>query len=281
MASPSLSPFHELEATLTKFRPIHPRPDVDVLADIQDALWSDTTIRSLDRDSLSLEVHDGEVYLSGHVTNVMHRHRVEDLVMGVRGINAAHNDLIADDELATAVAQALAADPRTRPHLIWVGAFHGWIRLSGEVLEVEVCDAAEEIAGLMPHVRGVLDLPRLLNEHLGVQRRPLQPRLGVPVYAANGPAGKVAHVVINPRNRLVSHIAIQAQAERDGQSTCGVFLVPVEAIETASESSVFLTDTLRDLAARPVFREADFPPAPSDWRPPFPYLFGSLRWLRK
>lgn len=280
MANPSLSPFHELEETATKVRPTPRRPEVDVLADIQDALWSDTTIRTLDRESLSLEVNDDEVYLSGHVANRMHRHRIEDLVMRVPGVNAVHNDLIADDELATTVAQALAADPRTRPHLIWVGAFHGWLRLSGDAPEAAVRGAAEEIAGRVSHVRGVLDLPRLPEEQPGAQRRPLQPRLHVPVYAADGPVGKVGEVVINPRNRLVSHIVVQARAEGEGPNISGLFVVPVEAIETAGESSVFLTDTLRDLAARPVFREPDFPPAPSDWRPPFPYLVGTVRWLR-
>jgi len=253
------------------------RSETDVLADIQNALWKDPVIRTLDRDSLSFEVLEVDVYLSGHVTNAMHRRRIEDLISGVRGVNVIHADITADDQLTTSVAQALALDSRTRPYLIWVGAFHGWIRLSGEVPTSQVREAAEEVAGRVPRGRGVLDLPRLPGEHHGIQRRPLQPRFAVPAYAKDGLAGNVAQVVINPRNRLVSHIAVQTLA---GQSARNVFLVPVEAIETASESSVFLTDTLRDLAARPVFHEADFPRAPSDWRPPFPYLIGTVRWLR-
>jgi hypothetical protein len=280
MLKANVSPFSELEATVTAVKSTHHRPDLDVLADSQEALWKDPVIRTLDRDSLGLEVQEGEVYLSGHVTNAMHRRRIEDLITEVRGVSAVHNDLVADDELTTAVAQALASDPRTRPHLIWVGAFHGWIRLSGEVPNAAVRDMAEEVAGRLPHVRGVLDLPRLPGERLGPERRPLQPRLAVPVYAKNDLAGNVAQVIINPRNRLVSQIAVHARPESLRQSAGSELLVPVEAIETAGESSVFLTDTLLDLAARPVFHEADFPLAPSDWRPPFPYLVGTVRWAR-
>jgi osmotically-inducible protein OsmY len=277
MLTVNLNPFNKVDATVTSLMPASHLSDADVLATIEDALWKDPVIRTLDRDSLHFEIHESEVYLSGHVTNAMHRRRIEDLISGVRGVNVIHTDITADDQLTTSVAQALASDSRTRPYLIWVGAFHGWLRLSGEVPNSQVRDAAEEVAGRVSRVRGVLDLPRLPGEHPGLQRRPLQPRLATPVYAKDGLAGNVAQVVINPRNRLVSHIAVQTLS---GQKARNVFLIPVEAIETASESSTFLTDTLHDLEARPVFHDADFPRAPTDWRPPFPYLIGTVRWLR-
>jgi osmotically-inducible protein OsmY len=282
MLTVNLNPFNKLDATVTSLMPASHLSDADVLATIEDALWKDPVIRTLDRDSLHFEIHESEVYLSGHVTNAMHRRRIEDLISGVRGVNVIHTDITADDQLTTSVAQALASDARTRPYLIWVGAFHGWIRLSGEVPNSHVHEAAEEVAGRVSRVRGVLDLPHLPGERFGVERRPLQPHLATPAYAKDGFAGNVAQVVINPHNRLVSHLAVQLRPARAGYSAGEgeVVLVPVEAIEIANENSVFLTDGLHDLEARPVFHDADFPRAPTDWRPPFPYLIGTVRWLR-
>lgn len=194
---------------------------------------------------------------------------------------AVRNDVVADPDLAAEVALALAADPRTRSYFVRVAAFHGWVRLSGEVATSEARAAAEEIAARVPRVRGLLALPNLPGQAAAEGNeigRAVQPRLAEPVYAHDGPAGKVAQVIINPRSRLVSCFAVAADFELGARRVRETLSVPVEALEVESDAGVFLAEALTVLAARPAFREADFPAASLDWRPPFPYAAGTVRW---
>jgi sporulation protein YlmC with PRC-barrel domain len=102
--------------------------------------------------------------------------------------------------------------------------------------------------------------------------------LGADVYASDGQVGKVSQVAINPRSRLVSDIAVQARMEVKGHTVAGEFVEPAEAIDWVSDGGVFLMDSSEKLAERPPFREEDFPPAPANWAPPFPYEPGTVRW---
>lgn len=256
------------------------RPDEDVRADVWARLWQDPTTRALERSALKLEVHNAEVFLAGHVTTVTHRRQMAELASRARGVKAVHNLLVADPDLVIEVAQALAADARTRPYIIPVGAFHGWIHLAGEVPDVETRAAVEQVAARVARVRGVLALPHLPQAriHHIESGRPLQPRLGEVVYAKDGPAGQVAQVVISPQNRLVSHIVVAGHLEVNRQSRRGQWIVPVEALVRVNEGGVFLFETLDVLMTRSAFDEAAFPPAPADWPPPFPYASGTVRW---
>jgi osmotically-inducible protein OsmY len=256
------------------------RPDQDIQADVWAWLEQDDTTRALELSALDLEVHDNEVFLFGHVNGVMHRKHVAELVKGVRGVKAVHNELIADSDLVTEVAQALAADPRTRQYQIRVGAFHGWINLSGAVPNPETRTTVETVAARVAHVRGVLTLPSVVSEGAPREekRRALQPSLGTMVYATDGPAGHVTQIIISPQNRLVSHIVVAVDAEVDRRSRRGQWVVPSEALAHVTGSGIFLSDSLSQLVARPTFLEANFPFAPLDWQPPFPYAPGTVRW---
>ncbi|MGE5251324.1 MAG: BON domain-containing protein [Bacteroidota bacterium] len=260
------------------------RADAGIQTEIWLALWKAEELRSLDISSMDLKVREGQVWLIGHAVTPYHKRLAGALVEAVPGVRAVHNELVVDDELALQVAQALAADPRTRPHLIPVGASHGWIRLGGDVPSPDVRQAAEEGAASIPGVRGVLALPHLADQTgpARLKSRPvrcsLQPQTGDRVYAKDGPAGSVAEVIINPRSRLVSQVVVDGRFEAGGQYVTGKFVVPAEALEPASRGSLFLSDSLAELAARPAFHEADFPPGPPHWRPPYPYEPGTVRW---
>jgi len=256
------------------------RPDEDVRADVWARLWQDPTTRALERSALKLEVHNAEVFLLGHVTTVTHRRQMAELASRARGVKAVHNLLVADPDLVTDVAQALAADARTRPYIILVGAFHGWIHLGGEVPDVETRAAVEQVAARVTRVRGVLALPHLPQAriHPIESGRPLQPHLGEAVYALDGSAGRVTQVVISSQSRLVSHIVVAGNLEVNRQSIRGQWIVPVEALARVNEGGVFLSETLGVLTARLTFDEAAFPLAPADWPPPFPYARGTVRW---
>ncbi len=259
--------------------------DAGIQAEAWMALWKADDLRALDINSLDLKVHDGDVWLVGHVINAYHRQLAENLVKAVPGVNSVHNELVADPELVIEVAQALAADARTRPYIIPVGVFHGWVHLGGQVPTQEARSAAEAVAASVPSVRGVVTLPRLPKNNgatcveAGKGNCQIQPQIGDRVYARDGQAGKVAGVIINPCNRLVTHVVLVADFESKGQIVHEKLLVPAEAVHNANEGSLFLSDSLRDLAMRPVFDEDDFPPPPPEWRPPYPYTQGALRWL--
>lgn len=262
----------------------HRDVDAGIQTEAWMALWKADDLRSLDINSMDVKVHEGEVWIIGHVVKAYHRRLAERLVKAVPGVQDFHNELVVDDELAREVAQALAVDSRTSPYIIPVGPSHGWVQLGGEVPTLDARLAAEETAASVPSVRGVLTLPHLPGETdhtcLATAKRNclLQPQIGNRVYAKDGPAGKVAEVIINPRNRLVSHVAVEANYELKGRNVTGKFILPAKAIELATDESLFLYETLSNLATRPSYQEADFPIAPSQWRPPYPYEPGAVRW---
>jgi osmotically-inducible protein OsmY len=265
------------------------RPGDDVQADICAAIWETSTIRSTDMHSLSITVQDGVVVLEGHMSGTFNRQRVEKIARAVPGVVAVRNQVVVDVELDLAVAQALARDARTRPYLLPVGSYHGWVRLGGAVDNREVQAAAEAVAARVPSVRGVVGLPRVAGEPPALRRRPVQPHIGAQVYDGNGRAGVVALVVINPQNRLVTHVVVSASGMVDTDDVNGFkpvmgdYLVSVEAAEVVSEQSVILVPQPPSITVYPLFDASAYPPAPrvAAWRPPYPYnrMPGTVRWF--
>jgi osmotically-inducible protein OsmY len=254
------------------------RSDGDVLAGVQDALWGADGLRSLDYKDIEAEARAGEVFLRGHVRSVMHKHVAEQRVAAVRGVDIVHNELVADSDLEIAVAQALAANQPTRASILHVGASAGWVQLGGEVPDAQVRAEAETVAAGVPTVRGVLSLPHLSGEHGSEYQRALQPRAGTSVYADDGEIGTLVGVIINPRNRLVSHIVVNGRLDLGQREVRGQFVIPAEAIKMTTVDSAILTDSMRGVNARPRFREADFRMPPADWQLPFPYHAGQVHW---
>ena len=175
-------------------------------------------------------------------------------------------------------------DARTRPYNIPVGAFYGWIHLGGKVPTQAAQSAAEEVAASIPTVRGVVTLPHLPSNNkptcleTGKGNCQIQPQIGSQAYARDGLAGIVAGVIINPRNRLVDYMILAADYETNGQTVRRELLYPTEAVNHTNDGSIFLADSLHKLAKRPIFQEADFPTAPLEWQPPYPYLQDLVRW---
>ena len=77
----------------------HLRTNDSILADIWSALWKEASIRSLDMDSLSISVKDGEVYLNGHLAKENNLLLIERIAQSVVGVVAVHNYLVTDREL--------------------------------------------------------------------------------------------------------------------------------------------------------------------------------------
>jgi osmotically-inducible protein OsmY len=254
------------------------RSDEGILSDIWDRLWQQDTIRFMDIYSLSVNVKDGEVFLNGHLAAEVNLPLIARIAHSIRGVTAVHNNLVTDHDLIIRVAQALCQDERTRPFILRMEASHGWIRLRGHVPTRELQLLAEQVAGQVPSVRGIIALPQVAGDKSSPERRAVQPEIGASVYGKDGFVGVVTQVVIQPRNRLVTHIAVGANELRDGKLVSTGFVVPVEAIDLVKKASVFLMRNAPSLGAYPTFDPGDYALAPLGWQPPYPYTAGMVRW---
>ena len=236
-------------------------------------------LRSLDMGSLSIHVKDGEVYLTGHLAGENNLPLIERIAQSVAGVVAVHNYLVIDRELIIQVAQALARDERTRPFILPVDAFHGWIYIGGEVPTRELQHVAEKVAGAVSGVRGVITLPRVAGESPSIPHRAVQPRIGAAVYGKNGEVGVVTQVVIQPDNRLVTHVVVRSNERRDINLVARENVVPVKAIDLVNDESILLRCGMGHLfSAYPAFDPDEYPLALFTWKAPYPYTAGEVLW---
>jgi hypothetical protein len=254
------------------------RSDKSIRSDIWTALWEKRTIRSIDLNSISVSVKDGVVHLDGHVARDQNRQSIETISQSVPGVISIRNSIIADRDLTIKVAQALAEDDYTRPHILWVGCWHGWISISGEIPTPRAQLATEAAASQVPFVRGVISLPSVKGETASLTRSIVQPTIGSHVYGKQGKLGLVTGVVISPCDRLVSHVVVSANYEVDGWPIFGEYILPAESIEQLNRESIFLARDSLSLSAYPVFDPMEYPTASSKWQPPYPYASGTVRW---
>ncbi len=256
----------------------HLRTNDSILVDIWDALWRNEIIRSLDIDSLSINVKDGEVYLYGYLTRDDNLVLIENIARSTEGVVEVHNNLVLDRDLTIQVAQALSRDERTRIFILPVYAFHGWIHICGEVPTRELQHVVEQVAGGVSNVRGVIALPRAAGECPSISKRTVQPHVGAVVYGENGVVGVITQVVVQPNNRLVTHIVIRFNELSDGNLGECKKLIPVEAIFQSNKESIFLTRNGSSLNAYPTFDPDKYTPAPFTWKTPYPYTAGEVLW---
>jgi osmotically-inducible protein OsmY len=258
--------------------------DLPVYSDdsIQSEIWKKVCqygeIRALETDSFSVSVKKGSVLLTGHVSKKYHRDLIEEIACTIPGVHAVHNKLVVDSDLIIQVAQALSKDERTHSLILPVGCSHGWVRLGGEVSGRDLQITAEEIAAQVTSVRGVLSRPRLIGENPEPERRAIQPQIQAKMYDYNGQEGVVTQVVIQPRNRLVTHVVVNISDFCDGKFVFHEYLVPVDAMELVNKESILLKRNGPPLNAFPAFEPSDYLLASSDWQPPYPYAVGDVRW---
>lgn len=260
------------------------RLDEAILEDIWEELWEDETIRTNDIHDISVDVENGQVCLSGHVSKDANQHHVEEIARSAPGVNAIHNHLVSDHDLSIQVAEALGDNERICPFILPVYSSHGWIELGGSVPNREIQLLAEATAASVPEVRGVILLPDIAGEPGALERVAVQPRIGVRVFEQveqDETEGIVYQVVINPQNRLVTHaIVCVTHVIHDRLETCN-YLVPVEAMNVVDEEGIFLNYTTPAINQFPVLNPTNYPIAPLTWQPPYPYAVGSVRWSRQ
>ena len=121
------------------------RADAEIADDAQHMLYNYNRLR-IDLRAIQVRVVDGEAWLRGNVSSRLNQRVTAELLEGIKGLYTIHNELVADPDLALAVAEALSADPRTHGQPIGVYPTLGHIYLRGLAGTPEVVVAAATIA---------------------------------------------------------------------------------------------------------------------------------------
>jgi osmotically-inducible protein OsmY len=259
------------------------RLDDALAAEVEAALWSDEILRNTDYQEIGVSVEDGIVKLQGHVISLRNKTRAEEAACSVPGVLALENELVLDQHLVSAVAQALGNDERTRFQEISVGAQNGFITLNGHVDSAAIRESAETLAASVPEVRGVINYVQAPNVVISSKEHQVwQPLIGQEVCAADMQLGCVERVILNPRNRHVTAFAARGYfpdpEDKDGYRSPDEepqqersIVIPLDAARYVTDSSVLLEISGVEAARSRAFDPADFLVPPADWQPPYPY----------
>jgi hypothetical protein len=132
----------------------HYRPDPELAEAVREALWNYPRLR-VDLGTVQVYAQCNDVWLQGYVSSEMNRRLVENLARLVPEVRNLYNELIADSDLATEIAAALAKSNVTRGLPIGVYPDLGEVYLRGVVPTEEARKAAEAIASEAPDVKAV------------------------------------------------------------------------------------------------------------------------------
>ncbi len=134
----------------------HNTVDEDLVMAVRDALDRYTPIH-IWGDGVQIDARSGTVTLSGVVRSRSAKETAGRSAKSVKGVSTVDNRLVVDPDVELAIAQALAADPRTQGAFpgILVGVVFGTTFLKGTVATAEMKAAATEIASKIPGVKSV------------------------------------------------------------------------------------------------------------------------------
>ena len=255
------------------------RPDPILVIEVERALREQAIVRGAEIKGIHVTAGRGFINLNGYVPDSAQKARAENAARRIQGVLDVENWLVVDEDLKIAATRALAQIPDSSGQGISVNAQNGFITLSGNVSSVESRMAAEERAGSVPQIRGVLNTLRVSD--LAVEfpePRALQPSIGARVSATDLVLGHVEQVIVNRTNRLVTAILVDGMFTEPRGNRMHWFLddvivqrkvvIPVHAIEQMTDTAVFL-----DVAASQFedFDQASFALPETDWCPPYPY----------
>ncbi len=259
------------------------RPDSTLVTEVEIALWEDVILHGIEYDRMDISARCGVIVLEGYAPNSTIKSRVEDVVHYMPGVLGIINNLVTDVDLKIAANVAVTKDPYNHEDRIFIVSRNGFIHLNGEVSSKEARLAAEERAGNVPQIRGVINSLRVAGVEIEFEeQRALQPKIGAQVYATDIALGFVEQVIVNPVNRLVVGMLVNGQFpdpneirarwfSDDGALANRKVVIPVHAIRHHTDTAVFLDIKSTEAAKYEDFDLAGLTLPEAGWCPPYPY----------
>ena len=129
--------------------------DIDLEAEVCQAIMALDGLRPTHAE-VSVSVRDGHVTLTGIVQSPMQVVEIEHTAAAVPGVTGVTNHVLDDGSLDRQIAEALAADPRTRdvPPGYRVNSLFGYVTITGRFTVAQARDVIT-IAQAIPGVRTV------------------------------------------------------------------------------------------------------------------------------
>ena len=256
-----------------------------ILDDVEHAIGDDEVLRRIDLPTLRIQVRDGRVLLRGNVATRPHGERIDAIVRKVRGVREVANQLVADDDLAQAVAGALGEDPLTRSDFFRVASTHGVVRLSTRLLHGDAFETAEAIASRVPGVRAVVIVDPDSHEEPAV----LLPAIGTTIYCQDGELGKLERVVVSRSSRQVIELVVAAKLHPDvAQDLYGdarpvehELVVPLPYLERVVPAGIFLAMTIGQADRLPRYEADKYATPDASWRPSIDYRAEDVRFPKE
>ncbi len=257
--------------------------DLAIGAAVERSLSNAEATTSRRVNDFAVTVRDGRVELRGHVTSTGAKQQVEQIASQTCGVLSVDNQLVADNELESAVAHVLISAPAGHEQRLYVNVRQGVVDLSGRASTATARDDAEQCAATVSNVRAVVNHMAAANaESEAVQPRVVQPLIGQEVIGKDMSLGRVEMVIINPRNRRVSAIVVHGNFPDWEQVTRRMLpddmpqrkrrvVIPMSAVFHVNHDDVLLSITGVAAAHGPEFDAALFASADASWLPPYPY----------
>ena len=157
------------------------------------------------------------------------------------------------------------------------------VSLNGIVSDENVKLLAEKRVASNPNVRGVINNVHVSGSELNPAEQPfLQPTIGEDIYFLDGISGVVKQVIINPNNRRVLAMTVQAQFANQQQQLKSLnggkalfperlIVLPMDAVRYMTTVSGFLHINSNERERFKDLDSASFRTPDVDWAPPYPY----------
>ena len=128
------------------------RPDAEIATDVRRALAAEPVLAGAD---IAVAVAGGEVRLTGLTPTAIGRVDALKLAESVAGVGHVYNDLLSDEEIATAINRRLKEDPELRRHQVRVRLTGGQVTVHHLNADADLLERAAQIARDHPGVRGL------------------------------------------------------------------------------------------------------------------------------
>lgn len=248
-----------------------------------DALQADKSLRRTGSDGIAIMVKDSVVTLTGHVRSNTHKTQADSVAHHMPGIVRFENQLVVDDKLALAVADALGNDARMGGEHMGVNAQRGFIYLTGSASNSAIRLLAAQIGAGVPQVRGIINriqVPGVVNGD--AEEQIFQPAIGQEIYTVNDELGTVLQVIIHPHSRRVSAVVVSATVGHQPSANAThhpiantqfarQVVIPTNELRCAPSGALFLNPRDNKAARFDDFHARHYVTPPVGWQPPFPY----------